>query len=123
VGPPFPKILAGDGRGQNGGEKSSSSTTPPHLPTVFARLAIFLGLKLSDVFETTAPVIPEISGAAFEQTMCELGYPAWYRDDRVTRAIDAAWQECREAGSYSPFDIATAAKKHNLPPVPTNKWT
>jgi hypothetical protein len=66
--------------------------------------------------------IPVISGATFEQTMRELGYPAWYRDNRVTRAIDAAWQECCETGSKSPFDIATAAKARGLPPVPTNKW-
>ena len=67
-------------------------------------------------------VVPEMSGAVFEETMRQLGYPAWYRDDRVTRAIDAAWVECRKAGSFSVFDIVTAAKERGLPPVPTDKW-
>jgi hypothetical protein len=71
---------------------------------------------------TTPQPVPEISGAAFEQTMRELGYPGWYRDDRVTRAIEVAWQECCEMGSRTPFDIAHAARKHNLPPLPRDKW-
>jgi RecA-family ATPase len=51
------------------------------------------------------------------------GYPGWYRDDRVTRAIEAAWQECCEIGSHTPFDIAAATRKQNLPPLPRDKWT
>jgi hypothetical protein len=71
----------------------------------------------------TPPTIPEQSGPDFEQTMVELGYPAWWRDDRVVRAIDAAWKECWEAGSHTPSNVAAAAKKHNLPSVPKDKWT
>ncbi|KJC35645.1 hypothetical protein UP09_30955 [Bradyrhizobium sp. LTSP885] len=62
-----------------------------------------------------------IGGQAFEQVMHELGYPRWYRDDRITKAIDTAWQVCRDTGRTA-FDIAAAVRTIGLPPMPQGQW-
>lgn len=116
--PPFAESSLPAGVGKERGANDEVVLAPHDGPQKGPDLGNFSNLETSE----PVAIIPEMSGRDFEQTMVELGYPAWWRDDRLTRAIDAAWRECCEAGSRLPFDVAAAAKARGLPPVPTGRW-